>query len=157
MSLEIMWLLENKHKRCGKLTFYDSCHITLRSGCHITWHACKISHLRCHACMPCHQSKRGKPRRIRAWHVDFKWIHGPTRVPKPPQEHVYTGDQLKGPQDSHLEEAHPEWVPPGVGRPRIGQTDLGSADAGPPCGTCPLILEAIPGCFTPCVDAPAYK
>jgi hypothetical protein len=49
---------------------------------------------------------------------DFTWIHGPTRVPKPPQEHVYTGDRLKDPQDSHPKEAHPEWGPPGIARPQ---------------------------------------
>jgi hypothetical protein len=118
LSLEIMWLQENKHKRSGKLTFYDSCHVTSRNGCHLRCHACKLSHLRCHACTPCHQSKGGKPRRIRAWHVDFTWIHGPTRVSKPPQEHMYTGDRPKGPQDSHPEKAHLEWGPPGIDRPK---------------------------------------
>jgi hypothetical protein len=36
---------------------------------------------------------------------------------------------------------------PRVGQPWIGQTDLGSADPGLPRGTCPLVLEAIPGVF----------
>jgi hypothetical protein len=49
--------------------------------------------------------------------MDFTWIHGPTRAPKLPQEHVYTRDRLKGPEDSHPEEVHLEWGPPGVGRP----------------------------------------
>jgi hypothetical protein len=100
-------LQENKHKRSGKLTFYDSCHVTSRSGCHLRCHACKLSHLRCRACMPHHQSKGGKPQRIRVLHMDFTWIHGPTRAPKPPQEHVHTEDQLKDPQDSHPEDKFP--------------------------------------------------
>jgi hypothetical protein len=130
------------------VAFYDSCHVTSRNGCHLRCHACKPSHLRYHACTPCHQSKRGKPRQIRAWHMDFTWIHGPIRAPKPPQEHVYTGDRLKCPQDSHPEEAHPEWGPLGIGRPyRIGRTDLGSVNPWLPCGACPLVLEAIPGVF----------
>jgi hypothetical protein len=41
----------------------------------------------------------------------------PTRAPKSPQEHVYTGDQAKGEHDSHPEEAHLEGGPLGVGLP----------------------------------------
>jgi hypothetical protein len=79
--------------------------------------------------------------------MDFTWIHGPTKAPKPPQEHVYTGDRLKGPEDSHPEEVHPEWAHLGSVDPRIDRTDLGSIDPGPPRGACPLVLEAIPGVF----------
>jgi hypothetical protein len=135
-------IARKKHKRSGKLTFYDSCHVTSSNGYHLRCHACKLSHLRCYACMSCHQSNRGKPQWIRAWHMDFTWIHGPTRAPKPPQEQLYTGDRLKGPQDSHLEEAHPEWRPPG-----IDWTNLGSVDPGPPRGACPLVVESIPVVF----------
>jgi hypothetical protein len=38
----------------------------------------KACHLGSHACKPCHQSKGGKPWRIRGWHVDVTWIEGPT-------------------------------------------------------------------------------
>jgi hypothetical protein len=49
--------------------------------------------------------------------MDFTWIHGPTRAPKAPQEHVYTEDRPKGPRDSHPEKAHLEGARLGVGRP----------------------------------------
>jgi hypothetical protein len=84
---------------------------------------------------------------IHASHVNFTWIHGPTKVPKPPQEHVYTGDRPKGPHDSHPEEAHLKGAHLGWVDPWIGRTDNGSADPGPPHGACPLVLEAIPGVF----------
>jgi hypothetical protein len=46
----------------------------------------------------------------------------------------------------------------GSADPRIGRTNLGSVDPGLPHGTCPLVLEAIPGCFTlSCVGALVYK
>jgi hypothetical protein len=127
-------------------------HVTSRSGCHLRCHACKLSHLRCHACTPCHQSKKGKPQRIRAWHMDFTWIHGPTRAPKRPQEHMYTRDRPKGPQDIHLEESTsrkhtPSGVHLGSADPRIDRTNRGSADPGLPRGACPLVLEVVPGVF----------
>jgi hypothetical protein len=79
--------------------------------------------------------------------MDFTWIHGPTRLPKPPQEHVYTKDRPKDQQDSHPEEAHPKEGHLGSADPWIGRTDLGSANPGPPRGACPLVLEAIPKVF----------
>jgi hypothetical protein len=99
------WAIREYHSRnfdffakICKLTFcdsYNSCHVTSRNGCHLRCHVCKPSHLRCHACTPCHQSKRSKSQRIRTWHMDFTWIHGPTRAPKLPQEHVYTRADLR--------------------------------------------------------------
>jgi hypothetical protein len=103
-----MWLQENKHKEvANSLSMIHATSPQLRSGCHV----------KCHACKPCHQSKGGKPRRIRAWHMDFTWIHGPTRAPKTPQEHVYTRDRPKAPHDSHPKEARPEWGHMGVSWP----------------------------------------
>jgi hypothetical protein len=152
-----MWLQENKHKRSGKLTFYDSCHVTSRNGCHLRCHACKPSHLWCHACTPCHQSKRGKPRRIRAFLMDFTWIHGPTRVPKPPQEHMYTEADLRDHRTTPKKHT-PSGAHLGSADPRISWIDHGSVDPRLPHGVCPSDLEASTGCFTSsCAGALAYK
>jgi hypothetical protein len=75
--------------------------------------------------------------------VDFTWIHGPNRAPKPPQEHVYTRDRPKSPHDSHPEEAHPKWGPQGVSQPhRSAEPTLRPPPTqGLPRGASPLVLQ----------------
>jgi hypothetical protein len=63
-----------------------------------------------HACMPCKQSKWSNPQRIRVWHVDFTWIHGPTKASKPHQNRVDTGNRPKDPHGSHQKKAR-AWGP----------------------------------------------
>jgi hypothetical protein len=107
----------------------------------------KVRHHICHACKTCHQSKGGKPRWIRAWHVDFTWIHGPTRASKPPQEHVYTEDWLEDPQDNHLDKHTPSGAIGGRPTPQVGWTDLVPATQGLPHGGSWLVPHSIPGCL----------
>jgi hypothetical protein len=138
-----MWLQENKHERSGKLMLYDLCYVTARSSYHHKCHACKLSHPRCPTCMPCHQSKGGKPRRIRMWHVNFTWIHRPTRAPKPHQEHVYIRTHLRAHRTATLRKHTTSGAHLGSADPRISRTDDGSVDPELPHGACLLVLEAI--------------
>jgi hypothetical protein len=82
--LEILWLQENKCKRSGTLTFYDSCHVSQKRDA-----TSDPMHAR-HVIDP-----GGKPRRFRAWHMDFTWIHGPTRASKPPKKMCTLGTDLR--------------------------------------------------------------
>jgi hypothetical protein len=119
-------LQENERKRSDKLTFYMVHAISPqpRRGCHLGFHACK----------PCHQSKRGTPRRSRGQHVEVTWIEGPI------------GTQTASKPHGQLEPTWgPTWQSPresttrvgstgGRTTPRIGRTDLESVDHGLPRG-----------------------
>jgi hypothetical protein len=140
-------LQENKHKRSGKLTFYDSCHVTARSGCHLRCHACKLSHLgathTCHVTNP----REASPDESEC---DTWTSHGSMGPP----EHLNRlknmctpGTDLRTHRTTTQRKHTPSGAHLGSADPRIGRTDLGSVDPGLPRGTRPLVLEAIPGVF----------
>jgi hypothetical protein len=56
---------------------------------------------------------------------------------------MYTRDGLKGPQDSHLDEAHSSGAHLGSVDPRIGRTNLRSADPGHPRGVSLLLVPVL--------------
>jgi hypothetical protein len=80
-----------------------------RKGCHLGSHACK----------PCHQTKRGKPRRIRGRHADITWTEGPT------------GTQTASKPSGHQE---PTWGP--TGQPPHKSTCQGGPTRGRPNWPC---------------------
>jgi hypothetical protein len=140
-------LQENKHKRSRKLTFYDSCHITATSGCHLSCHACEQSHRMCHTCMPCHQSKGSKPRQIRARQWTSHVSMGPLECLNRLKNTCTPGTDLRTHRTATPRKHTPSGAHLGSTDPRIGRTDLGSVDLGLPRGACPLVLEAIPRVF----------
>ena len=64
---------------------------------------------------PCHPSTGSNPDESEGDTWTSQGLKGP-RAGKPPQTQVDTENRHTGPQDSHHEEAHPEWGPQGVGR-----------------------------------------
>jgi hypothetical protein len=86
-----------------------------------------------------HWSKGGKHRQIREWHVDFKWIQGPTRYPKRLQTHHAPGTDLGVHLPATGRKHSRTCDPPGLADPRIDQTNLGSVDPGVPCSACTLV------------------
>jgi hypothetical protein len=114
----------------------------LRSGCH----------LKCHVCTPCHQSKGGKPRRIRVWHVYF---HGSMDPPERLNRLKSTctleidlrAHKTVTPRKHSTRGATKKSADTGIGRPCDRSYRPLVGWSGPPRGAFPLVLEAIPRVF----------
>jgi hypothetical protein len=142
-------LQENKHKRSGKLTFYDSCNVTSRNGYTSgAMHASQATSGDTHACHVTNP-KEASPNKSER---DMWTSHGSIDPPEHLNHLKNTctlGTNLRAHRTAILRKHTPSGAHLGSPDPRIGRTDLGSVDLGLPRGTCPLVLEAIPGVVHP--------